>query len=55
MFRLFLINHGYFLSETFASFGGALSFARGRCYQVTICEDDKLLATWCPIAGLRLL
>lgn len=53
MFRVFLVNHGYYVADTFETFEAALAWSRRTCFQVRIDEGATPVASWCPIGGLR--
>jgi hypothetical protein len=51
---VYLMNHEYFMQDTFATLDDAIARARETCFQVSFHRDGKLLGSWCPIGGLRL-
>lgn len=65
MIRIHLTNHGRFLDESFSTFAAALAAAKRTCFQVGFfyrpddqaglvnVDPDVLIASWCPIGGLR--
>lgn len=52
MFRVFLTNHDYFAQDLFDSFDEALAWVKKTCFEVSIWNDGKRLATWSPMTGL---
>ena len=53
MFRLFLINFGYFIQDEYLSFDEAINAAKQRCFQIAVYQGETLLATVCPIVGTK--
>lgn len=53
MFRVFLSNHGYYVENEFPTFDLALAWVRTTCFQARIDFRGTMVASWCPIGGLR--
>lgn len=53
-YQIYFFCFGYSSSETPSTFKGAVDVAKKAGFEASIYEYGKLLATWCPIVGLRM-
>lgn len=52
MYKIFLINHGYFTQHEFDTFQAVMNWVKARlCFEVSVWHDDEMVATWSPISG----
>lgn len=57
-YRVWFINHGYYMAASFSTMGAALQAARGTCFECAIHYDDgrnkNVVATWSPFSGIKM-
>lgn len=55
MFRVFLINFGWFLNTAQPTLDAAIAYAKRSGFEATIYNPhDAMVASWSPIGGLRM-
>jgi hypothetical protein len=54
MIRVFWTNHGYYSQEEFTNLDDAVAYVRTKCFEAAFHQDDRVLAGWSPIGGLRM-
>jgi hypothetical protein len=55
MFRVFFTNHGYYADTTFDHLDRAFAYGRKCGFQFSVWQGAKLMGSWCPIGGTRLI
>jgi hypothetical protein len=57
MYKVWYVNHGYYGNNDMplASVAAALDYAKSKCFQASIVrvEDNRVMASWCPLNGTR--
>lgn len=53
MYRIYLTNHGYFVTDSFDTLSDAIKWAKQHSFQVSVHESGEIAASWCPINGTQ--
>jgi hypothetical protein len=53
MFRIFLINFGYYSQHEASTLEEARGICRRACFQARVERDGVAVATFCPISGFH--
>jgi hypothetical protein len=53
MYRVYYINFSYFADGEWQTLEDAVAYVKSKCFQAAIYRGDDMVASWCPLAGLR--
>jgi hypothetical protein len=55
MYKVWLINFGWYLSAEYPTLREAVVYGISKGFEFCVHHDDKVLVAWSPIGGVRIL